>query len=197
MDVLRTGDEMKNQIANSKDQKKGFTLIEILVVITLMGVIGTITAQVFIIGTRSQAKSEILKEVKQNGDYIQTVVEGMVRNAVDIPDVSNSCNVGSDSPALTIINPDGNSTTFDCSDGQNVASNSSSLNLTLNSQKVRVSNCNFRLICPTPPTSPKYVFFTYTVCQYNAQACPALSGEFPENRASVEYQTTVTLRNYQ
>src|SRR3989344_5749758 len=93
------------------EAKRGFSLIELLVVISLIGIIGTIITQVFILGIRSQAKSEIIKEVKQNGDYATSVIESMIRNSLDIQ--ASECNENTN--LLTILNPDGYTTTFDCS----------------------------------------------------------------------------------
>lgn len=183
-----------------EDQKliSGFTLIELLVVVVLVGIIGTLTTQAFILGFRAQGKSEMNKEVKQNGDYVMSVVEGMVRNASDID--SSQCNSNVDQ--LTIFNQDGFTTTFDCSSGNSIASVSginiptpqpSPTGLPLISGKVAVVNCNFRVVCPTPPLSPKYVFISFTVSQNPPGPTPA----DPIARASVDYETTVSLRNYQ
>lgn len=182
-----------------KSSKPGFTLVELLVVVTLVGIIGVMTTQVFILGFRSQGKSEIGKEVKQNGDYALSLVEAMIRNAADIS--QNQCNINSNK--LTIVNPDGYSTIFDCSSGTNIASVSAvpittpiptPTGLPLTSTKVKVENCNFRVVCPTPPLSPKYVFVNFTVKQADILDQPT---PLPENTASLEYQSTISLGKYQ
>jgi len=176
----------------NKSSKLGFTLIELLVVVTLVGLMGIIITQIFILGLRSQAKNQVMKDVRQNGDLIISVIEGMVKNAVDITEAG--CGVSS--KQLTITNQDGFSTVFDCSDGANMASVSAypdpipTVSVNLNTTAVKIENCNFRLICPTPPINPKYVFVNFNVVQ-------AGSGTLPENRASLEYQTTVSLGSYQ
>ncbi|MBI2616831.1 type II secretion system protein [Candidatus Gottesmanbacteria bacterium] len=179
-----------------KSQKAGFTLIELMIVITLVGIIGTITTQVFLINVRSQNKSEIVKEVKQNGDYASAAMEIMIRNAIDVP--SLQCNAQA-ADQLTITNQDGNSTTFDCSDDIKIASISStfpSLPQSLTSSKVKVTGCFFKIICPTPPLSPKYVYMGFRVCQTGDDPCPGGTNFSVDTRASLEYETTVTLRNY-
>ncbi|MBI3955622.1 type II secretion system protein, partial [Candidatus Gottesmanbacteria bacterium] len=170
----------------------GFSMIELLVVVALIGIIGTITTQVFILALQTQVKSEIIKEVKQNGDYALSVMESMVRNSTDI--LSISCN--ETSSQLTIQNPDGFNTVFDCT-GSNISSISGSESILptptgapLTNSKVKVSSCTFRVICPTPPINPKYVYIEYTVSQAGA-------GTGPKDTSSLNYQTTVSLRNYQ
>ena len=186
----------KFSIFNFQFSNSGFSLIELLVVVTMIGLIGTLTTQIFILGIKSQAKSEVIKEVKQNGDYAITVMENMVRNAVD---VSNSaCNVSQDH--LIILNPDGISTTFSCNifETENkyrkIASVSGTLPETvyaLTSEKVNLSSCIFRVVCPDPPLSPKYVFISFTIRGINSSLTPT-----PGNISSLEYQTTVSLRTY-
>ena len=169
-----------------KNQNLGFTLVELLIVVTLIGFIGTITSQIFIINLRSQVKSELLKEVKQNGDYALSAMEMMIRNAVNIS--SLQCNIPSDE--LTITNQDGFTTTFSCTNGSKIASNTSSLT----SNKVVVYNCSnaFRVVCPTPPLYPKYVFINYIIQQAGTDLTPT-----PGSITSLEYQSTISLRNYE
>lgn len=172
---------------------EGFTLVEILVVVTLLGLMAATVTQIFVLGLRSQSKSEALKEAKQNGDYTLSVMERMIRNASDI---SSSCNTSSDQ--LTIVNPDGFTTTFLCTDGADISSASGGMpvptpdmSYSLTSSKVAINNCigAFTVVCPTPPINPKYVFIDFTVNQ--AGVTPA-----PGANISLDYQSTVSLRQY-
>lgn len=188
--ALQIGDEMK----------KGFSLIELLVVVALVGIIGAITTQVFIAGFKSQGKGEIVKEVKQNGDYALSVIETMVRNASDF---STEADCNQDKTSISIINPDGYTTIFDCSlTNGNIASVSALPTTTpgptptgipLTSNKVAVSSCNFRVVCPTPPLSPKYVFVNFVMRQGTVIGQPT---PLPENTASLEYSGTFSLGRY-
>ncbi len=179
----------------------GFTLVELLVVVALVGVIGVITTQVFIIGFKSQGKGEIIKEVKQSGDYALSVIESMVKNAADFAP-GQACN--QDSSSLAIVNPDGFTTIFDCNttDLYTIASVSAlptttpgptPTGLPLTGSKVAVASCNFRVVCPTPPLSPKYVFVDFTVTQGTIVGQPT---PLAENTASLEYSGTFSLGKY-
>lgn len=170
----------------------GFTLIELLIAVTLLGIIASISTQAFILGFRSQGKSEALKEVKQNGDYALSIMESMIRNATDISSAVST--------KLTITNRDGYTTTFDCSDGIKIASISGISQLTpaptptgipLTTDKVIVSSCNFRVVSPDPPIYPKYVYIAYTLTRGGGGITPT-----PGAFTSLDYQSTVSLRNY-
>lgn len=175
-----------------RKNQEGFSFIELLVVVVLIGIVGIILAQILILNVRSQNKSEILKEVKQSGDFALSTMEVMVRNAIDIPDTS--CNTNAQS--FSIINQDGFTTTFDC-DEIRIASTSSDVtppdqpvSLALTSTKVSVASCTFRVVCPTPALSPKYVFLNFTLQQARGDASVV-------DRAQESFQSTISLRNYQ
>ena len=188
------------QLTTYNIQHRGLTLIELLVVITLVAIIGTITTQVFILSFKAQTKSESLKEVKQSGDYTMSVLEDMVRNSADIQyDCSNT-------PLnnLTVQNQDGLITKFVCDTDAGgkkyIASISgwsdavpSPTGMTLVGSRVTLSQCNiFRVVCPTPALSPKYVFVNFTMENYIPGITPSAG-----NQVSLDYQTTISLRNYQ
>ena len=134
---------------------------------------------------RSQLKSELLKEVKQNGDYAMSVIEMMLKNAADV-----TLGCGTSSNELTIMNPDGFPTAFTCTEGDKIASNSQSLT----SDKVVIYNCAnaFRVVCPAPAVSPKYVFVAFKIQQAGSGLMPT-----PGSTVSLEYQTTISLRKYE
>lgn len=172
----------------------GFSLIELLIAVSLMGIIGIITTQIFILGIRSQVKSELMKEVKQNGDYASTVIERMLRSAVDIR--GSQCNTNT--KTLYFTDPGGDEIHFDCSDGTKISSVSGLSDLAITSNKVIVPICNFRIVCPTPPLSPKYVFVSFTVTQATGliPTPGALITPIAGETVQIPYQTTVSLRTY-
>src|SRR3989338_1427537 len=117
--VCRIGDSpMKNPISNFQfpiSKIRGFSMVEMLVVIALLGIISTIVTQVLVISVRSSLKAEIQKEVKQNGDYAISIMERAIRNATDVD--AAGCNISRD--FVTITNRDTTTTTFTCSSSPN------------------------------------------------------------------------------
>lgn len=155
-------------------RQKGFTLIEVLVVIFLLGVVMAIGVNLFFSILKGGSKAEIVKEVKQNGDYAISVMERMTRNAQ-----SASC---SDSSSVTIKNPDGWTTTFVCEDGR-IASNSGTY---LTSESVTATGCTFSC----GGTTPEVVTISFTLSQ---KGTPVRV----EERATANFQTKVSLRTYE
>jgi prepilin-type N-terminal cleavage/methylation domain-containing protein len=100
--------------STNKLTKRGFSLIEILVTLVIVGILGTVATQTLINILRNQSKAEIIKEVKQNGDYVLSKMEVEIRNAraVGIIGGSSACNTSG--YGLTITNPDNSVTNLIC-----------------------------------------------------------------------------------
>ena len=69
---------------NMKKNQHGFSLIEMLVVIAIIGVIAGITSDIFINIIKASNKGNVLTEVKQNGDAASNKMERILRNAEEI-----------------------------------------------------------------------------------------------------------------
>jgi len=168
-------------------KKNGFTLIEIMIVVGILGIIAVVGSGAFFSILRGSTKTKTLQMVKQNGDYALSVMERMIRNARELADPSESSIVSS----ITIKNPDGGITTFSCesdSEPPTIASNGASLL----SSEVRVSDveCNiFEVTQGQKGIRPPIV-------KINFKLSPAVTSSRPEDQAEVNFQTTVTLRNY-
>jgi prepilin-type N-terminal cleavage/methylation domain-containing protein len=154
-------------------RKSGYTLIEILIVIGILGIVAVIGSNMFFAILRNTAKSQILAEVKQNGNYALSVMSRMIRNARSI----DAC----PGDSITLTNPDRETTTFSC-EGARVASNSG---VFLTSDKVLSSACNFSCAGTTPET----VTVSFTLTQ-------ASDEERIEEKATLDFRTTVSLRTY-
>jgi len=164
-------------------KKNGFTLIEIMIVVVILGIIVVIGSGAFFSILRGSTKTKTLQMVKQNGDYAISVMERMIRNARILIYPTTDSTVAS----ITIENPDGGETVFSCeSDRATISSNGASLL----SNEVKVSDCNiFEVTVGQPEVKPATVKINFNLTQVEIT-------NRPEEQAEVNFQTTVTLRNY-
>lgn len=171
--------------------KKGFTLIEIIISLGIVAVLGLTISQIFISTVRTNTKTEILKEVKQNGEF---AMETMVRMMQSAERITSAC-TGATTNSITILNPDGFSTTFGCVATGNllrVASTSAStLYLTSASVTLGGSNCGSSTLaftCTSALGLPSTVIISMDVAQ---------AGATPDQfeQASASFQTSVNTRN--
>jgi len=164
---------------------KGFTLIEILVVIGVLAIIVVVGSMSFFNLLKGSMKTRTISLVKQNGDYALAIMERMIRKGEIIENTEappRECESGMSK--LKISNPDGRETEFSC-EGDTISSNSASL--ISNQVKVANGNCSFN--CQrTSIFEPDVVTINFTLSQ-------AQTGVRPEEEASIVFKTTVVLRN--
>jgi prepilin-type N-terminal cleavage/methylation domain-containing protein len=60
---------------------KAFTLIEILVSVSIVGILSLLIVQSFFTSLRSNTKTELLKDIKQNGDYAMQTITRIIQNS--------------------------------------------------------------------------------------------------------------------
>jgi len=97
---------------STKHLKTGFTLLEILIAVSVIGIISAVIAEVFYTTTKTNAKTEIIKDVKQNGEFAIDVMTRFLMNAAGVE---------SDCPApdtqlssINIVGSDNNVTRLEC-----------------------------------------------------------------------------------
>lgn len=89
--------------------KKGFTLIEILVVVAIVGIVAVTATGLFTYSLRSNQKTRAILEVKQVGDSAMAVMANKIRGAGEI--VSPVCPF-TKSPTVKITDADGDEVIF-------------------------------------------------------------------------------------
>ncbi len=175
-------------------KKNGFTLLEILVAIGVIALMGTLIAQVFFTTTRSNTKTEVQKNVKQNGDFAIEVMGRMIRGARTM--ATNCSAAGTTTTSIAITNQDGGTTTFGCLlDGTvtRIASTSAGRTDYLTDQNLTIggaacTGASLQFVCTAPSDQPSTVAITFQLSQ---KGTPADQFE----KASASFQTTVAIRN--
>lgn len=181
-------------------KKGGFTLLETLVAISAIATVGILIAQVFFTTTRSNTKTELLKDVKQNGDYAIEMIGRMIRNSVG---VTSSClpDPGASLSYVDIKNADGNITEFGClgnSEVLRIASTSAAFPspyfMTSSNVSLGTTSCanipieDFHFTCTSYVDQPSTVTIHFKLSQ---KGTPVDQFE----KASLIFQTAVSPRN--
>lgn len=124
---------------NSKKPKeiRGFSLIEILVVITVFSILAILTTQAVLLTLRGSKKSESLTKVRGNIDYSLAIIERNIRNADFIEECPNI-----DESIISYLDENGILTSFSCADEEGIGYIASASGR-LTSSEVNVTSCSF------------------------------------------------------
>lgn len=172
----------------------GFTLLEMVVSIAIVALVAVVLSQIFLVTLRTNAKTEISKDMKQNGEL---ALESMVRMIQRAKAITSTCvSTGTTSQSLQITNDDNGVTTLECLvDGNAVRLASSSANGTeyLTSDNVTLggTTCGestLSFVCYGAAGLPASVTISF---QLSKAGMSAQSFE----QSSESFQTTATMRN--
>ena len=174
--------------------KKGFTLIEVMVVISVIAlVVPALFYMVFMI-LLQQVKIYRLSEAKRQGDFALTAITSNIRNsAVSIYDANNTTELCSGTGDVSDVgkfrDQYDNWFSYTLISGK-ISSGSSILNTTTDLTKQNVTISDMTLKCyKTASFSPSIVEVKFTITAGDAAART-------EEKASLVYQTRVKLRSY-
>lgn len=192
--------------------QKGYTLIELLTVIAIVVVVGVIVTGILISSLRGGSKSNVLDNVRQNGNDAITQMSKMIIYAQSFNGAStdgifyttNCTQVIPPSPSpsptpvsykyIKITSFDGGTTIFSCN-GQTdtpqntLASKSGSLApfSIIDTSNVSLTSCYFS--CSQANFGQDYMIgINFTLSQKSASG-------FAEKQATIPFQTSITVRN--
>lgn len=164
--------------------KKGFSLIETLVVVVMFAVLATIAAQSTSLSLRSARKSDSLSDVRGNLDNAISVMERALRNSQGI---TSACN-GVPGTRIDFLDEYEVATYFRCLNMTTtgyVASGSARLT----SDQIDLETC--QITCTTPTSSsPAIVDIVLSATNSNA------TGLSNQDKSSITVDTRVNLRVY-
>lgn len=175
------------------NNEKGFTLVEMLAVITVFIVIGIFIESIIVGVIRGNNKSNAIAAVQTNGTYALTQMSKVIRSARAL-DSSVSCGTIENpvsANSFAIINYDGQKTTFACTtDNQSrpiIASNSAPLT---DATTVKWQSCSFS--CGRNSLSD----YPVVTIQFTLQSTGNASfADATASSSGVVFQTAVVMRN--
>lgn len=166
---------------------KAFTLIEVLVVIGVLTVVAGLGASIFSSLLRSYNKAHIVNELEQNGNFVLSIMEQQIRNAIDVREVTNGIEIVVRDAGTTkqfVYVPD------NCSSGSNGYIRDSEGNILTGTNLisgVNITDASF-VVNDSGTDLPKTVDISLTI----SQACDA--PDRLDYQAQAHMQTTVLVR---
>ncbi len=176
---------------NDSRSKHGFTLIELTIVLTILGIILPAVFSIFLAHLRAQTKVLILQEVKRNGDEalntITTLIKADGRSLQDV-DGARVCDTAGTTYSDDIYVVDSNDNRFMFHEVQGRIASESAQTDYLTTSKVAVTN--FSLTCQRDSQ------FTSPLLTLSFNVSQAQSTSRAEESVTLPYQTKVRLRNF-
>lgn len=176
---------------HSRQRRAGFTLIEILAASSVFMVIGTAVLSVLFVSLRASKKSDLLINLRQNGNSALTQMARQIRYANSLEDPI-SCLPPVNQSSITITSgTDSTETTFSCGAIPGTISSTDTLDNIpkplVDTNSIAVKDCSFTCSqkkIDDPPT----INLKFTMESKN------VSG-LTESNGSIPFQTSVTMRN--
>jgi prepilin-type N-terminal cleavage/methylation domain-containing protein len=169
-------------------KSSGFTLVEFLIVVAILGVIGTLVLSVLFTTFRVTRKADGLVELRQTGDAVASQVIRNIRYATEL-EFPNSCVGNINTSYITIVESESSQrVTYSCDSSINGGIITSNGDALIDENRFNISDCSFSCIQSTvnePPT----IGITFKLHLLH-------NTNLSENQASVPFSTSVTLRNY-
>jgi len=181
----------KGPALSDRSESKGYTIIELLAVISILVILAGIISGILYSTLRGSSKTRITTDVAQNGSYAIGVMSNILAASrsvtkVDGADITD-CTTLKTGSSIAVKSIDGDEITFACS-GINISSNSVSL-INTNQVQLKADSCSFS--CQQKSTdsySIPIVSVEFTIEDKNAVLF--------ENKSSSAFRTSVSLRNY-
>jgi len=171
--------------------EKGFTLIELLVVTAVMGVLAVVSATIISNVLRSQNKTNVINEVRQNGDLVIDKFERDVKQASQVCRTGfTPPNCGGSSQSIT-LSIESDTVVWICNTGTGAFTRDGLSVLSTDPVSgVRVvNNCSFTVTGNAAPGTPQIVKLDFTLEQRNTAGASEL-------QARVPFSVTVGTRAY-
>ncbi len=184
---------------NLLKQQHGYTIIELLAVISILVVISGIISGILFSTLRGSNKTRVLTEVSQNGNYVTSYINNVLidSNAVTeingeiIPDDLSDCTASPSGATITVKRLDGTSTAFACEDVGGVYTITADDNSLVDTQVVAVEEGSCAFFC-----SQKSDDSYSTPIVGVSFGLEGIISDASESQGSGTFNTSISLRNF-
>lgn len=180
---------------NKLTPQHGFTLIEMLVAITLSVILLGAASGLFFTTLRTDSKKSYVTDIKDNGDYAMSQMEFLLRNAISLEPIGGTgarCTTGMNQILLRSI--DNGLTNLFIEEGR-IASESTAPDGTpvtthyLTSEQLSAANLSFN--CQqSSPNIGTFIQINFSLTYSTA------SGQFYGDGGTEDFTTTINVRSY-
>lgn len=157
--------------------EQGYTLIELLLYVVIVGVLLTTVVYFFGVVVEARVKNQTILEVNEQGTAAMDYITQTIRNATSI----TAPTIGTTGPSLTLVVPTGSlsPTVFNLSGTTLQVKEGTAATVPLTNNKLLVSGLTFKNL--SRPSTPGSVQVSFTLARVN-----------PNNRNEYDYQKTFT-----
>ncbi|MDO8452526.1 MAG: type II secretion system protein [bacterium] len=160
--------------------KKGFSLIEVLIVIAIFSIIALVISQTLFTILKGSAKQEVSATIKQEGNYIIAAMERAIHNSKSI----TACGSG----RIDYMDADARPGSFVCDTTAGTVASGSATPIVITGTRVSVTGCSFTCLPAVPPYKSVDVNLTF-------QARDTAGTLRAEEKSRVQLRTKILLRN--
>ena len=178
-----------------KPRREGFTLLELITVAGILSFLSIMITQIFFMTIQSNSKTEVTKEVKQNGEYAMEILSRFIQNAKSLQIICD----GTKQASIAVTNSDTVETVFGCTDLNGLAkiASTSALGTTYLTNDMVTLEKGGDIKCTAIPLTftctevgglPSSVTIAFSLRQQG-------TGQSAYEKAGVSFQSGVVIRN--
>ncbi len=164
---------------------RGFTLVEMLAVIAIFIVVGSIVFSILVTTFRTSHKTDIVTLVQNNGNYTLSQMAKTIRDARGLV-TPFPCSPPVTANSISLLTPDNQQITYACT-SSTISSNGASL---LDTSQVSLKSCSFT--CSQESNSDLPVILINFSLQ---QSSSSTFAEQLASQSAVVFQTSIGIRN--